>query len=376
VARVREVVPDRGGENDVEYLWGLRGTVRAGVEFVLEGIERDGRGGRDGDPVVPREPVLQARRAARAGVSVDAVIRRYMVGQALLWEYILEEADRMILADGGRRLRGVLHAQSALADRLVMDVAREHEDELRRARCSREHRLREQINALLAGETAAASDILASGLDYDLRAEHVGVIARGQGAVRAVRQLACMLDRRVLSITHGEDVVWGWLGGTRRLRMLALERGAKQLPQDVCMAVGEPARGLEGFRSTHQQAQAALLVALRTPRRIARYGEVALLAGALKDPLLAATLIKVYIAPLQDARDRGVVLLRTLHAYLAAECRVSSTAAALGVARNTIEKRLRTIEERLEHSLHPIPPELQVALALAPQETRLNTQNH
>jgi AcrR family transcriptional regulator len=134
-ARVREVVPDHTGGEDLEYLRGLRATIRAGVEFVLEGIERMGEGeGVDGGlVVVPREPLSQARRAARAGVSVDAVIRRYMVGQALLWEYILEEADQMALADGGRRLRRALHAQSLLADRLVVDVAREHERALPRA---------------------------------------------------------------------------------------------------------------------------------------------------------------------------------------------------------------------------------------------------
>jgi hypothetical protein len=43
---------------------------------------------------------------------------------------------------------------------------------------------------------------------------------------------------------------------------------------------------------------------------------------------------------------------------------VSSTAAALGVARNTIDKRLRTSEARLGRTLHPCPPELAIALGL------------
>jgi AcrR family transcriptional regulator len=143
-ARVREIVRVGAGEDDVEYLRGLRATVHAGVEFVLEGIERTGEG--EGMVVVPREPVLQARRAARVGVSVDAVIRRYMVGQALLWEFVLEEADGVALADGGRRLRETLHAQSVLADRLLVDVAHEHGRELRRADHSRERPLRRQLD--------------------------------------------------------------------------------------------------------------------------------------------------------------------------------------------------------------------------------------
>ncbi|MCL2770562.1 MAG: helix-turn-helix domain-containing protein, partial [Solirubrobacterales bacterium] len=51
-------------------------------------------------------------------------------------------------------------------------------------------------------------------------------------------------------------------------------------------------------------------------------------------------------------------------AYLAAERNISSAAAALGVARSTVEARLSTIERRLGRSLHPCPAELEVALAL------------
>ena len=136
----------------------------------------------------------------------------------------------------------------------------------------------------------------------------------------------------------------------------------------MVLAFGEPARGLEGWRVTHRQAQAALLVALRRMIRrrveLTRYGDVALLAAALKDEALARSLLDIYIAPLDDSRDGGPVLRTTLRAYLGAERNVSSTAAALGVVRRTVENRLRTIEARLGRSLHPCPAELEVALEL------------
>jgi DNA-binding PucR family transcriptional regulator len=115
---------------------------------------------------------------------------------------------------------------------------------------------------------------------------------------------------------------------------------------------------------THQQAQAALVVALCRPRRFTRYADVALLASALKDEALGRALIEIYIAPLEDSRGSGPVLCRTLRAYLAAERSVSSAAVALGVVRKTVASRLRTIEERLGRSLHPCPAELEVALLL------------
>jgi DNA-binding PucR family transcriptional regulator len=134
----------------------------------------------------------------------------------------------------------------------------------------------------------------------------------------------------------------------------------------VVLALGEPAWGIEGWRSTHRQAQAALAVALRRSGSggVTRYADVALLAAALNDEALARALVGIYIAPLEDSRGGGPVLCETLRVYFASERNVSSAAAALGVARKTVDTRLRTIEKRLGRTLHPCPAELEVALAL------------
>ena len=115
---------------------------------------------------------------------------------------------------------------------------------------------------------------------------------------------------------------------------------------------------------THRQAQAALLVALRKPQQLTRYSDVALLAATLQDETLMRSLRDMYLSPLENPGSAGAVLRHTLRAYLAAECNASSTAAVLRVVRSTVENRLRTIEERLGRSLHPCPPELEIALHL------------
>jgi len=207
------------------------------------------------------------------------------------------------------------------------------------------------------------------------------VIAAGAGAAPAVRELALRADRRLLSVAQGEQSMWAWLGGRERFAVGEIERvidsgshppgshppeGAS-FPEGVVLAIGEPGWGIEGWRATHQQAQAALVVALRRRESrpaATRYADVALLASALKDGLLGRALLEVYIAPLEDSRGSGPGLLLTLRAYLASECNASSAAAALGVARRTVENRLRTIEERLGRTLHPCPAEIEVALEL------------
>ena len=365
--RVRGDAFDRAGAQDAEYVAGLRGAVVAAVDYGLEGIER----GEEWVGPVPVVAVVQARRAARVGVSLDTVLRRYVAGDALLEGFVMEEAERGEHPYELGVLPGVLRAQAVVLDRLLGAVTGGYRDELARVGCSPQRRRVEQVRALLAGESLDGG----AELGYELEGWHVGVIAVGAGAARAVRELGA--DRRLLSVEQGRESVWAWLGGRERRAFGALERvlagtvsaegmGVGELVGDgVVFALGEPARGLEGWRLTHRQAQAALMVALRRPRGCTRYADVALLASALKDEMLARALVEVYLAPLQDARGNGGAVLRaTLRAYLAVECNVSSAAAKLNVARSTVANRLRTIEERLGRTLHPCPPELEVALLL------------
>ena len=386
-ARVRAGALAGSGDDDAEYIAGLRATVVAAVEYVLEGIER-GEGWVGPIPAVAAE---QARRAARIGVPLETVLRRYLVGHTLFEQFVMDEAERSGLSHEREALRGALRTQAAVLDRLLERIAEEYGDELARIGRSPEQRRAERVRRLLAVGTAEAAE-----LDYELEDRwHLGVIATGAGAAPAVRELALRADRRLLSVAQGRESVWAWLGGKERFAVAEIERvlgsgsnapadgteserigsGGRGSHSSVVLAIGEPAWGLEGWRSSHQQAQAALVVALRRngiPRNgspptrsgVTRYADVALLASALKDELLGRALLEVYIAPLEDSRGSGPGLLRTLRAYLASECNASSAAAALGVARRTVENRLRTIEERLGRTLHPCPAEIEVALEL------------
>jgi DNA-binding PucR family transcriptional regulator len=90
--------------------------------------------------------------------------------------------------------------------------------------------------------------------------------------------------------------------------------------------------------------------------------------------MLGRALIDVYVAPLNESRGGPPELLQTLRAYVASEYNASSAAAALGVARRTVENRLRTIEQRLGRALHPCPAELVVALLLDELAVQPNCQ--
>jgi hypothetical protein len=306
--------------------------------------------------------VTQARLAARLGVSLDTVLRRYVVGHTLLEDCFLEEVDRSGVPGQRGAARQLLRAQASLLDRLLDAVSSEYRNESEREGDSPERRHAERVRGLLAGATFDTTE-----LDYDLDRWHLGVIASGIGAVGAVRELAGAVDRRLLSVSHGEEAVWAWLGGRSSLAVTDVDRALPgEGPAGLVLAIGEPAQGIDGWRLTHRQAQAALLVALRQPkpRRLTRYADVALLALALRDEEQAKSLIEVFLSPLDSRRDGGTALRETLRAYFAAGRNASSAAAVLGVARHTIENRLRTVEQALGRSLQTCLPELEVALRL------------
>jgi hypothetical protein len=348
-------ISDPSDIDDPEYLEGLRTAVTAALDYGLTAIER----GDERAPPVPAVLLVQARTAARIGISLDTVLRRYFAGYALLGDFLLEEVENGGLLSGSA-LKSLMGTQAALFDRLLAGVSEEYSRAAQQGRGTTEERRAERVQRLLAGELLDTSDI-----EYDFDAHHLGAIATGEGAYEAIRDLAGSLDCRPLLVRRDESVVWAWLGARRNLdpcelETLASERWPAQLP----LAIGEPAQGLFGWRVTYQQARAALPIAIRRGEGLVRYADVALLASMLQDDVLSTSLRELYLLPLEAERDGGDALRETLEAYLASGRNVSSAAAALGVTRRTVSNRLRAVEVRLNRPLGRAMPALEAALQL------------
>ncbi len=337
----------------LEYLDGLRGAVWASIEYGLAGIERGERAA----PPLPEALLAQARLAARSAVSLDTVLRRYLAGHALLEDFLIEEAQSRLEP---KALAGLLRSQATLADRLLAAVSAAYSEEAARRPKSSEQRRAERVERLLAGEPLDTAD-----LGYELGAYHLGILAAGPGAREEVMALARSTGTRCLAVHREEGALWAWLGASRCFDPAQLDRiAAAELPEGVLLAFGEPGEGIAGWRLTHRQARAALSVATRTPGTPARYREVALLASALQDELLTASLRRIYLDPLAAERDGGAILRDTLNAYFAVDRNASSAAAALGVQRHTVSSRLRVAEDLLGSPLHSCAADLEIALRI------------
>jgi len=350
------------GEEDPEYIAGLRATVSESLDFALSHIEK----GEDWTGPIPSTAAEQARRSARAGVRLDTVLRRYAAGDRLLGDFIMDEDDRF----PSQALRKVLRVHGPQIDRLMAAVATEYMDEVARMKRSPTQRLAERVQRLVAGE----SPVDIGGLEYTFDAWHLGMIVKGTKAEACVRALAAGLGSQVLVVPRGNGIVWAWLGARRPLAAPDLERLLSNgIAGDASLAVGEPRRGLDGWRLTHREAQAAQEVMLRKPQQLTRARDVALIAAVLRDDALAKSLFETYLAPLEGHGDSGAVLRETLRAYFSAGLNAATAAAALAVDRHTVQRRLRKVEEALGRLLPDCHSELVVALSLEELETELDS---
>jgi hypothetical protein len=356
IAAVAEPIRD-----DPEYAVGLREAVHAAIGHGLASLESGGE-----QPVsAPAATISQAGLAARMGVPLDTVLRRYFAGYTLLLDFIVAEAREIAL--GGSQLQELLRWQGLVHERVMAAVSDEYRRESSLKRELAKGHGAAVVRRLLAGEILDDTSLGYAFEGY----HHHGLLARGRKGDDAIRQLAGSCNCRVLIVAVTDEVVWGWLGALEPLDTRVLAEDASKLggtPRSL--AIAEPAPGMPGWRLTHRQAQAASVVAAGTGDRVVRYAEVALLASAIQDEVLTASLEAMYLAPLAEDRDGGEAARRTLRAYFGARRNVSSAAAALGMNRQTVSKRLRLIDERLGGALDSRGADVEIALRLADVRSR------
>lgn len=352
-ALVRTCRPESPGHvQDLERSTEIDAALSAVTEFTLDCIES----GDDESNPIPSAAIAQARRAARDGIELDVFLVTIIAAQTLLNEFVLEEGTDLT----GESLRDVQLLQDSLLLRFATELAGEYRCEKRRLDESSSRRQIALVERLLSGAPVADHEV-----DYSLKMWHLGLVVSGARAMDAARALAEFLGTALLAVPRGEGMVWAWLGSNRRLTaQLVQDAVRKRRGIRAKFAVGEPGKDLEGWRSTHLEAKAALGVAIRSSGNVTCFSDVALEAIALQMPDLVRSLLATYLAPLGESKRRATTLRETLRAYFDADRNVSSAAVSLEVSRRTVENRLRLIEEKLGRPLLSSAAELELALRL------------
>lgn len=342
--------------DDGVYPYGLQCVVRSALRYGYEALERP-RGEVERAPVQLLEA---ARKEARQNTPLDVILRGYLAGQALLADYVADEAGKDESIQG-LELHRVLRSLPLYAGHLLEEVSAEYTQEQRkRSALSNRGRLASEVRRMLSGSPLDTSTV-----NYDFGLIHTAAVAVGADAAEVLRAVAAAGGHRLLLVAGDDDGVWAWLGSRQPLSPRKLgELSQPELPAEIRVAFGESVGGSYGWRLTHQQAKAALPFALRSSDRVVQYADVALPATMLRDRVLFSSVQRRYLAPLADEHDGGVALRATLRAYWGASRNMSSAAATLGVNRHTVARRLRALEERFGQNLPACEAEIAAALKL------------
>jgi hypothetical protein len=355
--RSREVLPE---------IWLDPAMTPAIVEYTRESIRAEldclAAGGRIPE-TMPEPDIDGTRQTAQFGFPLRNLLWGYRRGHSAQWDAWLDLVEGDETLSPAER-RSLLEAGSAFffayADRLMDLVTETYTAERERVLASREQRRVQLVRELLEG--GPVDDVA---LDYPLEALHVGLVAWGPDAAAAIDELATRTRRRLLMVPALDDVWWAWLGGAGELPATATRALAEAAPPPgTGLAVGLSAHGPDGFRTTHEQAEAAHRAAVRAGAAVVRFADVALEELAAADATAARAFVARELAGLDSADARSDRLRDTLRAYFAAGHNAAAAAAALGIHEQTVAARLRAVEERTGRPVALRRAELETALRL------------
>jgi PucR C-terminal helix-turn-helix domain/GGDEF-like domain len=351
IHRALEVAPPSGQEAP-GYVEALRAAIPSAVEHAFDVVEV----GEERVGPTPAPIFVQAAASSRSAVGLEVVMRRYAAGYSTLSDFLQQE----ILAVNGNSVQGYTALQrelTALFERFVGEVSATYRQEEARSLPSPGQRRLERVRRLLAGELVDPG-----GLDYPLDGFHLAVIISGSEPEAMASQLADRLGRRYLIGESSLGRCAIWLGGSRPFEPAVVDEAVRTMTEaGLRLSLGEPGEGLAGWRRTRRQAEAAHLVTERCEEPVVRYRDVALSAAALRDPDLRHFLIETYVEPLQDHPSD---LMRTLGAVLERGGNASAAAAALGIARQTVNSRLQIAERLLGRPAIACGSQLETAIQL------------
>ena len=308
----------------------------------------------------PAAAVDYARRLAQHDVPAALLIRAYRVGQARFLRHCIEELLRQSSGDHleGLATLEMIETVSDYVDRVVEQVlttyAQARDGWLRDRSAVLAMRVRELLRSgpVDVGATEHA-------LGYRLDHHHVGIVAwvdepAAADALERIRRFIGALGRDLgctaapLVVPADESSAWAWIPSKPSLAKAKELDVATQSEPTVSLAVGEPARGIEGFRRSHRQAMSARRVALAAGDEralITPFVDVAPIAMLCADLDSARAWIHETLGALAVDSSRNEGLRETARVFLQNGGSYTATAEQLFLHRNTAQYRVRKAEE-------------------------------
>ncbi|MEU6375771.1 helix-turn-helix domain-containing protein [Streptomyces sp. NPDC046909] len=310
------------------------------------------------------EPSENVTYYIRNRIPFQEVIRNVHTGQEFLVQELIDAIARLVPSEDrvaaiSRMTRDVTACWSNFITQLSADYRRQHEEWSHSAEGNRARLIRNLLHNRNTDPVEAGRM-----LKYDLQQPHTGALVWFSGldpeAVRLIDlpSLAHEIAEATESASHLAMTYPGqrielWLGAPRRPAAEVLRQGP--WPQSMRAAFGTPQAGVGGFVATHDEAMAAGRVAWHSSNlgRVVNYPDIELLSLLTADLELARRFVSRVLGPIAGTDARSVELRDTLRAWIDSSQSIAATSQALYLHRNTVNYRLKQINELLGDDLNP-----------------------
>ncbi|MDN5806944.1 MAG: helix-turn-helix domain-containing protein [Brevibacterium sp.] len=341
----------------------LSASIEGNVETILHALQH----GISSDNLEPPTAAFEyARRLAQRGISVNALVRAYRLGQQRMlqsaYDFVIEDEElpaELVSAV----FQHLVDEVSEYIDWISQKVAELYEQERESWLANRTTARETQVRRIIAGEpidVAAAERILA----YSLGGRHVAVIAwthhsapdaNGQLSrfTAAIRDLAGALGshRACLIIGRDQDTAWGWIPVPTDWEYDDSLRRRVPPSGSIHLAIGSAHALSAGFRLSHQEAERVqrVCIAGRAPAELRSHDDrgMAVTSLLVQDVEAARVWVRSVLGPLADDTEANARHRNTLSAFLRHELSYTATAASMTMHKNSIRYRVEMAEAAL-----------------------------
>jgi DNA-binding PucR family transcriptional regulator len=375
---LEDAIPElRGDARTIEL---LGASVEGNVDTLLHALRHDIAVERVEAPTAALE---YARRLAQHGVPVNALVRAYRLGQRRMNDLVFQAVRDADISPVTRlaALEAITTTLFEYIDWISQQVVAVYEEERERWLENRNSIRALRVREVVAGKVKVDIDATSDSIRYPLRWHHLAVVMwySDEGASgdeldrlqRFLRELGQATDvgSNPLFAAGDRTTAWGWLpyrsapaNAVETVRQFA---GKRADPPRV--AIGTVACGVDGFRQSYREAQAARAVAVAggaDAAKVIAASDPGLSAAALLGGDLGAARVWVIqvLGELSMDTENDAWLRETLRVFLRCGGSYKQAAEELDLHFNTVKYRIGRAVVRLGRPIDEDRLDVELAL--------------
>lgn len=356
----------------------LRASIEGNVETVLHALQH----GISSDNLEPPTAAFEyARRLAQRGISVNALVRAYRLGQQRMlqsiYDFVIDD-EILPAALMPAVYQHLVDRVSEYIDWISQEVAEVYEQERESWLANRTTARETYVRRIIEGESVD-TDSAERILGYRLGLRHVAVIAwihhsdpdasdRLGRFTAAIRDLAVVLgsQRPCLIIGRDQDTAWGWIPVPADWTFDESFHDRAPTRDSIHLAIGSAHDSAAGFRLSHQEAERVqrVCIAGRAPAGLRSHDDPGMAVTSLfaHDVEAARTWVRSVLGPLAEDTAANSRHRATLLTFLRHDLSYTAAATAMTMHKNSIRYRVEMAEAALGASLKDDRFNLEVAL--------------